>query len=63
MKYKVKDRKTGKVYSCMPQMVELNHDGKYYLCYNIGIDGYTEWTFVHAIYDNDEFNATYEVIQ
>ena len=40
MKHKVRDRKTGEVFSCMPQMVDINYNGKYSLRYNIGIDGY-----------------------
>lgn len=59
----VKDRKTGKIYDCFVQSVDLNNNGKYFMRYNIGINGYNEWTFIHAIYDNDEFNAMYEVIK
>lgn len=60
--YKIKERKTGKIYSCLPQMVDINHNGNYCLRYNVGINGYNAWTFVHAIYNNDEFNEMYEVI-
>lgn len=63
MKHKVRDRKTGEVFSCMPQMVDINYNGKYSLRYNIGIDGYHEWHFIHAIYDNETFNEKYEVIE
>ena len=59
---KIKDRKTGKIYDCFPQIVDINFDGNYSLRYNIGINGYNEWSFIHAIYDNDEFNKKYEVI-
>ena len=59
---KIKDRKTGKIYDCFAQIVDINFNGKYSLRYNIGINGYNEWSFIHAIYDNDEFNKKYEVI-
>ena len=59
---KIKERKTGKVYDCFAQMVDLNYNGKYTLLYNIGINGYNEWTNICCIYDNDEFNANYEAI-
>ena len=59
---KIKDRKTGKIYDCLAQIVDINFNGKYSLRYNIGINGYNEWNFIHAIYDNDEFNKKYEVI-
>ena len=59
---KIKDRKTGKIYDCFPQMVDINFNSEYSLRYNIGINGYNEWNFIHAIYDNDEFNKKYEVI-
>lgn len=38
--YKIKERKTGKIYSCLPQMVDINHNGNYCLRYNVGINGY-----------------------
>lgn len=59
---KVKNRETGKVYDCFVQMLDLNFNGRWVMRYNIGINGYNEWTFIHAIYDNDEFNNMYEVI-
>lgn len=59
---KVRDKKTGMTYDCFPQMVDINFNGRYSLRYNIGIMGFTEWTFIHAIYDNDTFNEKYEVI-
>lgn len=60
--YEVVDRITGKRYECVPQMLDLNFNGKYVLRYNIGIEGYTEWTNIHCIYDNDEFNVRYKVV-
>lgn len=59
---KIKDRKTGRAYDCFTQAVDLNFNGRYVMRYNIGINGYTEWTFIHAIYSNDEFNEMYEVV-
>lgn len=59
---KVKNRETGKTYDCFTQSVDLNNNGNYVMRYNIGINGYTEWSFVHAIYDNETFNKMYEVI-
>lgn len=59
---RIKDKKTGKIYDCFPQIVDVNFNGVYRLRYNIGINGYTEWNFIHAIYDNDEFNEMYEVL-
>ena len=59
---KVRDKKTGKIYDCFPQIVDVNFNNNYSLRYNIGINGYNEWNFIHAIYDNDEFNKKYEVI-
>ena len=59
---KVRDKRTGKVYDCIPQIVDLNFNGRYELRYNIGINGYTEWSNVCCVYDNDVFNRDYEVI-
>ena len=58
----VKDKRTGKKYECFTQSVDLNYDGIYVLRYNIGINGYTEWTNICCIYDNNVFNANYEVL-
>lgn len=57
----VENRDTGRRYECFPQIVRSSL-GKYVLRYNVGINGYGEWTFIHAIYDNDEFNRMYKVI-
>lgn len=56
----IRNKETGKTYDCFTQSVNIN--GKYVLRYNIGINGYNEWSFIHAIYDNDEFNEMYEVM-
>ena len=58
----IKDKRTGKKYECFTQSVDLNYDGKFVLRYNIGINGYTEWTNICCIYDNNTFNANYEVL-
>lgn len=60
---KVRDRKTGSTYTAYTQSVDVNFNGRYVMRYIIGIQGYTEFTFLHAIYDNDEFNEMYEVIK
>ena len=60
---KVKNRETDKVYDCFPQIIDINNDGKYTLRYNLGINGYNEWINICCIYDNDEFNASYEVVK
>lgn len=61
--FTVRNKATGQRFSCIPQMVDLCCNGKYVLRYNIGINGYTEWSFIEAIYDNDTFNREYEVIK
>ena len=60
---KVKDKKTNKLYDCIVQSVELNFDGNYYMRYNIGIQNYQGFHNIHCIYNNEEFNKTYEVIK
>jgi hypothetical protein len=60
---RVRNKKSGEVYSCVAQLVDLNFDGKYCLRFNIGIDGYNEWTHIENIYSNDEFNEKYEVVK
>ena len=59
---KVKDRKTGKIFDCIIQAVDLNFTGEYSLRYNIGIENYQGFNSIHCIYDNEEFNETYELI-
>lgn len=59
----VRNRQTGRTYTAYTQSVDINFNGKYSLRYVIGIQGYTEFSFVEAIYDNDEFNERYEVIK
>lgn len=60
---KVRERKTGRTYTAYVQSVDLNFNGRYVMRYVIGIQGYTEFTFIHAIYGNDEFNEMYEVME
>ena len=60
---RIRDRKTGEEYTAYPQAVDLNYNGKYVLRYIIGIQGHSEFHFIHAIYDNDEFNSKYQVIE
>ena len=60
---KIRDKITGENYECFPQMIELDYDNKYYLRYNIGINGWQGWTNVCCVYDNNEFNERYEVIK
>ena len=61
--FKVKKINTNEIYDCYVQSVELNFDGKYYLRYVIGIKNYQGFHWIHCIYSNDEFNATYKVIE
>ena len=60
---KVKDIKTGKIYDCIVQAVDINFIGKYSLRYNIGIENYQGFNSIHCIYDNETFNKTYIVIR
>lgn len=60
---KVKDNKSGKIYDAFTQGVELNFDGKYYTRWNIGINGYNEWTCICCVYSDAEFNETYTVVK
>lgn len=63
MMLKVRNRETGLTYTAIPQAVQLNpYKEKWVLRYTIVIQGYVENSFIHCIYDNDEFNATYEVL-
>ena len=62
MMLKVKNRETGRIYTAIPQAVDLNCNNVWTLRYTIVIQGYTENTFIHCIYDNDKFNAEYEVL-
>lgn len=57
-----RDRRTDKVYQVIPQMVDLNCNDKYVLRYNIGINGYNEWTCINCEYDSNEFNKNYEAV-
>ena len=59
---KVRERSTGKRYECFTQAVDLNFDGRYVMRYNVGINGYCEWSTVCCIYDNAQFNKLFEVI-
>ena len=59
---RVKDKKTGKTYDCIVQAVDINFTGKYSLRYNIGIENYQGFHSIHCIYDNEEFNNMYIVI-
>ena len=62
MMLKVKNRETGRIYTAIPQAVDLNFNGVWVLRYTIVIQGYVENSFIHCIYDNDEFNSMYEVL-
>lgn len=58
----VQNRETGRKYSCIPQMVDLNFDGKMVMRYNIIIDGWHDLVSIHCIYSDEQFNKMYEVI-
>lgn len=60
---KVRNKETNKTYDCIVQAVDLNFSGHYYMRYNIGIENYQGFHSIHCIYDNEEFNKTYEVIE
>lgn len=60
--YDIINKTTGKDYSCIPQMVDLKHDGRYVLRYIVFIDGWHDFGLVHCIYSDDEFNRMYEVV-
>lgn len=57
----VKEKGTGKIYEVAVQCI-ANNTGYYRVRYNIGIDGYNEWTPVCCLYDNKDFNDRFEVI-
>jgi len=59
--YKVKRKEDEKKFDMVIQTVDLN-DGNYCLRYDIGIKNYTEWAFIEASYDNNEFNKRFEII-
>lgn len=59
---KVRDRATNEEYNAYPQSVSLGLEDRYVLRYIIGIDNYQGFHMIEAIYDNDEFNQRYEVI-
>lgn len=60
---KVIDRYTGEKYDVIPEAVDLNQNGKYTLRYRVGIQGYNEFHFRHALYDDGAFNNMYRVIE
>lgn len=59
---RIRNRKTGEVFDCFIQCVDLNFDGRWVLRWNIGINGYNDWSFICAEYNADEFNRKWEVI-
>lgn len=59
----VRRKEDGKIYQAIPQSVDLNFNGRYVLRYIIGIQGYDEFHFIHAVYSNDEFNELYDVVE
>lgn len=59
----IQDKETGMKFECFLQSIDLNGDGRYVMRYNIGINGYHEWTNVCCVYSNDEFNKHYQVLK
>lgn len=59
----IKDRETGVVYECIPQMVDLNCDGKYVLRYNIGHNTELKWIPYFCVYSDKKFNKRFEVVK
>lgn len=60
--FRVKNKKTGNVYDCFAEMVDLNCNGHYILRFNIGTINYQGWHNWRCEYDNDKFNKDYEII-
>lgn len=57
--FRVVEKKTGKKYDCFLQDYELSN-GKHETRYNIGINGWHEWNFIHYV-DEERFNEEYEL--
>lgn len=60
---KVKEKATGKIYEARAQIVSIDLGKTYLLRYNIGFSNYQEFVSICCIYDNEEFNNKYEVIE
>lgn len=58
---KICRKSNGEVYDCFIQDYE-SFNGKKCKRFNIGINGYTEWSNLLCIYNEDEFNDQFEVI-
>lgn len=62
--FEVREKETGEKLDCFIQEIELMgiNDGKPCTRYNIGINGWTEWTCLYCIYTDEDFNNKLEVI-
>lgn len=59
--FKVRDKRDGQRYDCVIQNYKDSFSGVEYPRFNIGINGWTEWSFV-AYYNEQDFNKYFEVI-
>jgi len=57
--FKVTERETGKHYDCFIQDYE-HTNGKHETRFNIGINGWHEWSFLHYE-DEESFNRNYSI--
>lgn len=58
--FKVQEKATGKHFDCFIQEYEYT-SGETETRFNIGINGWQEWSFVHYV-DEARFNELYEII-
>ena len=59
--FRVKEKETGKELDCFIQDYE-HSNGKHQTRFNIGINGWHEWTFIHYV-DERQFNEMYSVVE
>ena len=57
--FKVIEKETGRKYDCFLQDYEWSN-GEHTTRYNIGINGWNEWNFLHYE-DEDSFNEHYDL--
>lgn len=58
--FKIREKATGKTFDCFIQDYP-KLDGDSYTRFNIGINGWNEWSFICYL-DEEEFNRGYEVL-
>lgn len=57
----VKDKQTGEQYDCFIQDYIYNMSGEHQTRFNIGINGWNEWSFLFYL-SEEEFNERMEII-